>query len=343
MSTAATPERLAKAPKQAWSSRDGQWRLVPVGPRRVSPRMVSAALLAGSVVAFVATLGSYDGYQTLQMSPGWILLPAGLLAGSLALAVAGVRSVAAWLPLSAEVNFVGQVVARWIEEESDSGENSNTVTYWCLALDDGQRAWTFDVGQAAFGQFPLGARIRARIAPRSMRLLDLAMAGPEGEFLAGQPRWGESAGTGPGPWETRPRASVTTAADDPAAPDPVLLGPLVTAADIEAVLGFGVRFRGTPTAFATAYRGNGVTVNLITTSGRVGELNARAARRSGRPLPGINETAWLINRGQTAVVQAEGKTVKLTVRGGSPRVPPGAVTRLAVIVAERLAERSEIG
>jgi len=78
------------------------------------------------------------------------------------------------------------VIARWIEEESDSGENSNTVTYWYLALDDGQRAWTFDVGQAAFGQFPLGARIRARIAPRSMRLLDLAMAGPEGEFLAGR-------------------------------------------------------------------------------------------------------------------------------------------------------------
>ena len=34
--------------------------------------------------------------------------------------------------------------------------DSNTVTYWCLALDDGQRGWTFDVGKAAFGQFPLG-------------------------------------------------------------------------------------------------------------------------------------------------------------------------------------------
>jgi hypothetical protein len=342
MTTAATPERLARAPKQAWSSRDGQWRLVPVGPRRESPRMVSGGLLAGSLVAFLAAAGSYDGYRTLQMSPGWILLPAGLLAGSVALGVAGVRAVGRWLALPAEVTFVGQVIARWIEEESDSGENSNSVTYWCLALDDGQRAWTFDVGQAAFGQFPLGARIRARTAPRSMRLLDLAMAGPEGEFLAGQPRWGESAGTGPGPWETRPRASVTTAADDPAAPDPTLLGPLVTAADIEAVLGFGVRFRGTPTPFATAYQGKGVTISFITTSGRVGEMNARAARRSGRPLPGAGETAWLINRGRTAVVQAEGKTVKLTVRGGSAQVPPGAVTRLAAIVADRLAERSEI-
>ena len=68
----------------------------------------------------------------------------------------------------------------------------------------------------------------------------------------------------------------------------------------------------------------------------------RAARRSGRPLPGAGETAWLINQGRTAVVQAEGKTVKLTVRGGSAQVPPGAVTRLAAIVADRLAERSEI-
>jgi hypothetical protein len=130
--------------------------------------------------------------------------------------------------------------------------------------------------------------------------------------------------------------------DDPAAPDPVLLGPLVTAADVEAVLGFGVRYRGTPTAFATAYQGNGVTVSLITTSGRVGEMNARAARRSGQPLPGVGDAAWQINGGRMAVVQADGKTVKLTVRGGSARVSPGAVTRLAAIVAERLAERSEI-
>ena len=339
---AATPERLARAPKQAWSSLDGQWRLVPVGSRRESPRMVSGALLAGSLVAFLAAAGSYDGYRVLQMSPGWILLPAGLLAGSVALAVAGVRAVGRWLVLPAEVNFGGQVIARWIEEESGSGENSSTVTFWCLALDDGQRAWTFDVGQAAFGQFPLGARIRARIAPRSMRLLDLAVAGPEGEIPPGQPRWGEAAATGPGPWETRPRASVATAVDDPAAPDPVLLGPLVTAADIEAVLGFSVGFRGTPTQFATAYQGKGVTISFVTTSGRVAEKNARAARRSGQPLPGIGDTAWLVNRGRTAVVRAEGKTVKLTVRGGSAQVPPGTVTRLAEIVADRLAERSEI-
>jgi hypothetical protein len=84
-----------------------------------------------------------------------------------------------------------------------------------------------------------------------------------------------------------------------------------------------------------------VTISFVTTSGRVGEMNARAARRSGRPLSGIGEEAWLINRGRTAVVQADGKTVKMTVRG-SARLPPGAVTRLAAIVAERLAERSEI-
>ncbi len=342
MTTAATPEQLARAPKRAWSSLDGQWRLVPVGPRRESPRMVSGGLLAGSLVAFLAAAGSYDGYRTLQMSPGWILLPAGLLAGSVALAVAGVRAVGRWLALPAEVSFIGQVIARWIEEESGSGENSSTVTYWCLALDDGQRSWTFDVGRVAFGQFPLGARIRARIAPRSMGLLDLAMVGPEGEILPGQARWGKGAGTGPGPWETAPRTRLAAAADDPAAPDPVLLGPLVTAADLEAVLGFGVRFRGTPTPFATAYQGNGVTVSFITTSGRVAEMNARAARRSGRPLPGVAETAWLVNQGRTAVVQAHGKTVKMTLRGGSAQVPPDALTRLAAIVAERLAERSEI-
>ena len=166
---------------------------------------------------------------------------------------------ARWLALPAEVSFVGQVIARWTEESSDGGENSNTVTYWCLALDDGQRAWTFDVGQAAFGRFPLGTPIRARIAPRSMRLLDLVPIGPEGDVLPGQPRWGEGCSAGPGPWQTPPRASLDTAADDPAGPEPGLFGPLVTAADVEAVLGSGVRFRrqadpvrhGVPGAMAT--------------------------------------------------------------------------------------------
>src|SRR6516165_6480344 len=119
MTTAATPERLARAPRQAWSSLDGEWRLVPVGPRRESPRVVAGGLLAGSLVAFLAAAGSYDGYRVLQMSPGWILLPAGLLAGSMALVVAGVRAVARWLALPTEVSFIGQVIARWIEEGSD--------------------------------------------------------------------------------------------------------------------------------------------------------------------------------------------------------------------------------
>jgi hypothetical protein len=135
---------------------------------------------------------------------------------------------------------------------------------------------------------------------------------------------------------------VATAVDDPAGPDPVLLGPLVTAADVETVLGFAVRFRGTPTQFATAYQGDGVTISLITISGRVGEMNARAGRRSGRPLAGIGDEAWLLHGGKMAVVRVGGKTVKLTVRGGPARVPPDAVTRLAAIVAERLTERSEI-
>ena len=119
-------------------------------------------------------------------------------------------------------------------------------------------------------------------------------------------------------------------------------GPLVTAADVEATLGFAVRFRGTPTQFATTYQGDGVTVSLITMSGRIGEMNARAGRRSGRPLPGIGEEAWLLHGGKMAVVRVGGKTVKLTVRGEPAQVPPDAVTRLAAIVAERLMERSEI-
>jgi hypothetical protein len=139
-----------------------------------------------------------------------------------------------------------------------------------------------------------------------------------------------------------PQAGLAGAVDDPSARDPGLLGPLVTAADVEAVLGFAVRLRGTPTPFGAAYQGNGVTVLLITASGQAAAMDADATRRAGRPLPGVGEEAWLVNRGRTAVVYAEGKTVKLTILDRSARVPPGAVTRLAATVAERLAERSEI-
>lgn len=187
MTSAATPEAPARAPGQAWSLRDGEWRLVPVDPRRASPRMVSAVLLAGSVVAFLAAVGGYDGYRTLQPSTVWILLPAGLLTGSMALAVAGVRAAAHLRAVPAEVTFDGHVIARWTEEGSGGGAKATTVTRWFLALDDGERVWPLDVGQAAAGRLPLGARIRARIAPRSMRLLDLAPLGPEGDVLPSQP------------------------------------------------------------------------------------------------------------------------------------------------------------
>ena len=65
--------------------------------------------------------------------------------------------------------------------------------------------------------------------------------------------------------------------------------------------------------------------------------------RAGPPtLATRREEARLVNGGRSAVVQANGKTVKVTVRGRSSRVPADAVTRLAAIVADRLAERSEV-
>src|SRR5215471_9889051 len=107
------------------------------------------------------------------------------------------------------------------------------------------------MGQTAFADFALGARVLARIAPRSMRLLDLAPAGPEGELRPGLARWGAAAGMGPAPWAARPgfRLGWAPAPDGPA-PDPLLAGPLVTPQDAGAVLGFGVAVRGTPTTFA---------------------------------------------------------------------------------------------
>lgn len=98
----------------------------------------------------------------------------------------------------------------WCTPTREGAGDLDLTAYERLVLDDVTSQFA-EAGGAPF----------ARIAPRSMRLLDLAMAGPEGEILPGQPQWGEAAGTGPGPWETRPRVGLAAAADDPSAPDPV--------------------------------------------------------------------------------------------------------------------------
>ena len=186
-------------PSAAWSSFGGQWRLVHIGPAsfmRMHPAfwLVLAAWLA--LMAYVSSL---------VRGPAGLLLPAGLAVGSAAAAVGGGRGLAAWLARPAEASFQAQVIARWVEH-TGTGDDDSSIS--CIAVDDGERSWSFDVSAEAFPQLALGDTVAVRASPRSGKLLGLV------------PDQGRASGaTGPGPATAASAGepAATTAAAEPAA------------------------------------------------------------------------------------------------------------------------------
>ncbi|HEY7359173.1 MAG TPA: hypothetical protein VH642_00075, partial [Streptosporangiaceae bacterium] len=112
---------------------------------------------------------------------------------------------------------------------------------------------------------------------------------------------------------------------------------LLSADEVSAAVGRPVRRTAfTPGAASVVYRGEGITVIVTVGDGFLGSLTAMAQRR-GRPLAGIGDGAWLLNRGRTAVLLVGGLTAKVTTGGSAARsLPPDAVSTLAAAVAERL-------
>ena len=156
-------------PRAAWSSLTGQWRLVKVTDTGVPLVRSPGLLLALSAwVAFFALPASF------LPDPAGILLPLALLAGGIAGAVGGVRALGRRSAQPAVVQFDGQVIARWV---AHGGAGDDDVYTPCIAIDDGSRAWSFEVGPGVFRQVGLGDRVGVRVAPRSMKLLGLAPGG----------------------------------------------------------------------------------------------------------------------------------------------------------------------
>ena len=112
---------------------------------------------------------------------------------------------------------------------------------------------------------------------------------------------------------------------------------MLAAGEVSAAVGRPVRAAALTTgAASTVYRGEGITVIVTVADGFLGGL-AALARRRGQPLPGVGDEAWLLNRDRTVVLQAGGRTAKVTLGGSAARsLPPDVVTRLAAAVAERL-------
>jgi hypothetical protein len=330
-------------PSSAWSSFGGQWRLVRIGPAsflRIHPAfwLVLAAWLA--LMAYVSSL---------LPAPAGLLVPAGLAVGSAAAAVGGTRGLAARLARPAEATFQAQVIARWVEQ---AGANDDDYIS-CIAVDDGERSWSFDVTGEAFGQLAPGDTVAVRASPRSGKLLGLTPdrdraldAGPPAASIAGEP----AASADEPAAATGEPAATATAGDAAGAVPPGARwaqrngagsapprGVLLSADEVSAAVGRPVRRAAfTPEAASVVYRGQGITVIVTVADGFLGSLTAMAQRR-GQPLAGIGDGAWLLNRGRTAVLLVGGLTAKVTAGGSATRsLPPDAVTRLAATVAERL-------
>ena len=53
------------------------------------------------------------------------------------------------------------------------GANDDDSSITCIAVDDGERSWSFDVSGEAFAQLALGDTVTVRASPRSGKLLGL--------------------------------------------------------------------------------------------------------------------------------------------------------------------------
>lgn len=216
----------------------------------------------------------------------------------------------------AEVRFDGQVIARWVESDGDEGHD------YCIAIDDGSRAWSFDVGPVMFDRLRLRDTVDVQVTGRSMRLLGLTR--PDGRADAG---WVE-ADAAAGAWLPAP-------------------GWLLTAGEIAEALGRPVSGTAAPVpgGAAVIYQGSGVTVSVTVAEGALGGLSSRPARHFGRQMPGIGDEAWILNRDRTAVVRVGTLTAKVTIndRGvaGQRLIDqPGVMSELAATMAARLAKHA---
>jgi len=299
-------------PSAAWSSVGGQWRLVGIGPVRAGGIHPAAWLGLVALLVFLA-FGT-----SLWPGPVGLLLPVPLAAAAAAVAVFAVRRLGARLAMPAEASFQGQVIARWIESH---GNNDSDRDVSCIAVDDGERSWSFYVKDAAFAKLALGDAVTVRAAPRSGELLSLVPL-RDGAAAAGQPA--------PDLMADEPFLRVAPGSSNP----------LLTEQEVSAVVGRPVEATGFQLGMLGAiYRGADLTVGLTVTRGGMGRLSYGPARRRGRALPGIGDEAWQLARDRTVVFRLGGYTAKVTVSGSAAQgLAPDVPSRLAAAVAARLAD-----
>jgi hypothetical protein len=292
-------------PTEAWSSFSGSWRLVRIESGERLGMASGFALLGGA-----AWLGLIS--YAISIPGGTGPLPAILAGGAVLAAGLGVRRIIMMAAIPRSASFEAQVIARW-HEESESENTSSTVSY--IAVDDGQRAWTFS-GAELFSRLALGDLATVTANPRSRTLIELTVTGrPRADAVTGR----------------EPEAREPEARDQP---------PLLTLAEVTSVLGPVLRSTAIPSpgGRGVVHQGRDGTLSVVAARGAVADLNLRLGRR-GTPLPATGDEAWLLSRGRTVIVRVGPQVAKVTVSGRGAARAPVPLDRLAAAIAARLAEQ----
>lgn len=323
------------APKAAWSSLGGEWRLVQIG--RAGPSLWFRVWVSFAVAGWLGVM-AYP-FSLVGGSAG-TLVPAGLLVAAIVTVAGGVRALTRALALPRRQSFRAQVIARWAEDRSSDDDTTRAAS---VALDDGQRCWTFELDREMFDTLALGDEVNVTVAPRSARLLtidpdlDPDTAGSHGA----DPRPADVLDAPAGPVLGGPSTPVLgaqpgAADEEGQLPSGVLLRPDEAAG----VLGGGpvqVTKLGIRKGTLVMYRANRITLSVAVAGALPG--GSLPPRRGGQRLPGIGDEAWLTSQGQTVVARVGGNYLKIRLSGR--RAPAGCeqLPGIAATVAARLADQ----
>jgi hypothetical protein len=316
---AAGQRRRHGAPRAAWSSLGGGWRLVQIGPTGSSlwVRVWGSFAVAGwfAVMSYPFSLiGGRVG----------TLIPAGLLLAAILSAAGGVRALTRALGLPRQQSFRAQVIARWAQ---DRGRGDDTVRVCCVALDDGQHCWTFELERAVFGTLALGDEVNVTVAPRSARLLSLELDPATAGTPGADPRPAGPPARPPGPAEEAEEA------EESGLPVGVLLWP----GEAAGLLGGGpvrVTKLGIRKGTMVMYRANRVTLSVAVTGALPG--GTLPPRRGGQRLPGIGDEAWLTSEGQAVVARVGESFLKIRLSGRHAPAGREQLPGIAATVAARM-------
>ena len=297
-----------RMPTEAWSSFTGSWRLVKIqNTARLGMGCGIGLLVAAAFIGCV----------------GWLLtIPSGtepwpLLVGAIGfcIGIAGLVNVAKVSAIPRQATFDAQVIARWhTADRSDDGPGK--IAHF--AADDGTKTWTF--GGPDADRVGLEDIVKLTVNPRTGDLIEMNViqqqrpqTPTEGQPEVIQPR------------TTRPAE------------------PLLTDAEIATLIGPVSRTTAIPSVgsgHGTIYRGSLGTLSLVVAGGGIARFNTMISAKTGTPLGGVGDAAWLMNSGRTAIVRLGDQVAKITVSGAGVERRPDLLANLAAAVATRMSQRA---